>query len=526
MPEPSKINSGPIPITRRRLLQAGGVGATAIALGISAPADLAAAAPPPKKDPFQLGVAAGAPRADGMILWTRLAPEPLAEDGHGGMATGSVKVTWQVSDDRDFERVLKSGTALAQAELAHSIHPRVTGLEPATEYFYRFRVGRHTSPTGRFRTLPAKNDRPEKFTFGVTSCQAWYHGHFTALKHLAAEDDLDLVLLAGDYIYEYGITAANLWRQGVSVDPVFEVEVETLEQHRLRYALFKSDPHLQALHARVATVAIWDDHEVQNDYVGATPSTGIPADLFVHRIAVSYRAFYEHLPLDLDALPDGPSSDITTGFDVGRLARFSLLDTRQFRDPLPVDDDEQNDPNRSMLGAEQEAWITERLEDSPATWNLINSGVAFTKVTENRTDQWDGFPAARQRLLDSMAKSSNAVVLSGDIHHHVTSELRADFDDPDSANAGIELICTSVASDGDGAPSDGYEDDWMQHDWMKLYDGRRGYLHATVTPEELISDFVIVGWVEADDTAEKELLARFRTPAGASRLDLIGGSRA
>lgn len=513
-------------VSRRRLLQASGVGAAALALGVSAKPGTATAAPLPKGDPFQLGVASGAPRSDGMVLWTRLAPKPLAEDGHGGMPRRRFSVSWEVATDENFESVVKSGEALAQPELAHSIHPRVEGLQPATEYFYRFRIGKHTSRTGRFRTLPDAEDRPEKFTFAVTSCQAWYHGHFTALKHLAAEDDLDLVFFGGDYIYEYGITAANLWRQGVTLGPAHEIGVETLEQYRLRYALTKSDPHLLDLHARVATVAIWDDHEVDNNYVGGTPSNGIPEELFAHRIAVSYRAFYENLPLDLDALPDGPSSDITTGFDAGRLARFSLLDTRQFRDPLPANSDEQNDPKRTMLGEEQEAWVTRRLEESPAVWNLLNSGVAFTKVTENRTDQWDGFPAARQRLLDAMGSSRNAVVLSGDIHHHVASELRADFSDSGSPNVGVELICTSVASNGDGAPTDGYEKDWMQHDWMKLYDGRRGYIHVTLTPEEMISDFFIVGWIEADDTAQQELRARLRTPAGEPRLELIGGSGA
>ena len=504
-------------LSRRHVLQLGGLGAATLALGISAP-ESAGAATPPSGELFRLGVASGTPRPDSMVLWTRLAPEPLAPDGHGGMPTERFGVHWEVATDESFAHVVRRGHALAQPELAHAVHPKVTGLRPATDYFYRFRAGGSTSAVGRFRTLPAARATPDRFTVGVVSCQAWYHGHFTAHRHLAAEQDLDLVVFAGDYVYEYGITAANLWRQGVAVDPEHAVEVQTLEQYRLRYALTKSDAHLQALHARVPAVAIWDDHEVQNDYVGGSSAYGLDDETFAHRVAVAYRAFYEHLPVDVEALPAGPDTDITTGFDVGRLARFSLLDTRQHRDPAPATDEERLDPARTMLGARQERWVTRRLDESPATWNVVASGVVLTAVTDDRTDQWDGYPAARDRLLDVMSRTDNVVVLSGDIHHAVATELRADFADPGSENVGVELICTSVASDGDGAPLDDYAPDWLQHDYVKLYDGRRGYLTVTLTPEQMTSTFVHVDWVEADDTAPREVLARFVTPAGRSRL--------
>ncbi|MFE5307345.1 alkaline phosphatase D family protein [Isoptericola sp. NPDC056605] len=503
-------------LSRREVLRAGGLGAATLALGISAPETAGAASP--ADGSFGLGVASGSPRPDSMVLWTRLTRDPLAPDGHAGMPLRSYGVHWEVATDPDLEHVVRRGHALAQPELAHSVHPKVTGLRPGTEYFYRFRSGTTASTVGRFRTLPAASAVPDTFTVGVVSCQAWYHGHFTAHRHLAAEPGLDLVVFGGDYVYEYGITAANLWRQGVSVAPEHAAEVQTLEQYRLRYALTKSDPHLQALHARVPAVAIWDDHEVQNNYVGGRSAYGLPDEIFAHRVAVAYRAFYEHLPVDLEALPDGPGSDITTGFDVGRLARFSLLDTRQHRDPVPETAEEQADPARTMLGRAQERWVEERLVDSPAVWNVVASGVVLMPVTEDRTDQWDGYPAARKRLLDAMARSSGVVVLSGDIHHAVAGELRADVGDPGAGNLGVELVCTSVASDGDGAPTDDYAPDWLQHDYVRLYDGRRGYLTVTLTPQAMTSTFVCVPWVEADDTAPREVLARFVTPAGTSRL--------
>ncbi|GAA1722825.1 alkaline phosphatase D family protein [Brachybacterium phenoliresistens] len=304
----------------------------------------------------------------------------------------------------------------------------------------------------------------------MVSCQAWYHGHFTAHRHLAAEEDLDLVLFVGDYIYEYGITGSNLWRQGAEVSAAHAVEVETLEQYRLRYALFKSDPHLQAVHARVPAIAVWDDHEVQNNYQGARSAYGLPDELFAHRIAVAYRAYYENMPLDAAALPEGPATDITAGIDVGSLARLTLLDSRQFRDPEPASAEEQQAEDRSILGAEQEEWADQRLVQSPATWNLLANGVVLTPISEDRTDMWDGYPAARRRLLQAMAEAGNAVMLTGDIHKHVAAELRADAADPDAQTIGVELVCTSVASDGDGAVTDGYTEDWTRHPYVKHYD--------------------------------------------------------
>lgn len=504
-------------ISRRNLLRLGGATAGVIALGINAPD--AMATPLPHLDGlFGLGVASGAPRPDGLVIWTRLAPSPLAEDGHGGMPLRPVSVRWQVAQDSDFRQVVRSGQALAQPDLAHSVHPRVDGLQPATEYFYRFLVQGQTSPVGRFRTLPARGAAAASFNFGLVSCQAWYHGHFTAHKHLAAEEDLDLVVFVGDYIYEYGITTANLRREGATVTDAHAVETETLEQYRLRYSLFKSDPHLQAVHARVPAVVVWDDHEVQNNYVGGSSAYNIPDELFAHRIAVAYRAFYENMPLDIEALPDGPDVDITTGFDVGSLARFSMLDTRQFRDPVPASAGEQHAEARTMLGAAQEEWIENRLVDSTATWNLMASGVVLAAISEDRDDMWDGYPAARRRLLAAMGRSRNAVVLTGDIHKHVAAEIKADFSNPEGPNVGVELVCTSIASDGDGSQTDNYTKDWLKHDYVRMYDGRRGYVHVRLTPQEMVSSFYIVPRVEADDTAPKELAARFTTPAGDPRL--------
>lgn len=504
-------------VSRRTLLGVAGLSATTLALGVEAPAS--AGGPPPRTNPFTLGVAAGTPGPDSMVLWTRLATDPLAADGHGGMPRHPVLVRWEVARDAGFTRRVAHGHALAQPELAHSVHPQVTGLEPATEYHYRFRTGRHTSPTGRFRTLPAAGAEVPSFSLGAASCQAWYHGHFTAWKHLAAEADLDLIVFTGDYIYEYGIRSGdNLWRQGVELGPEHAQEVQTLAQYRLRYSLFKTDPHLQAAHARAAMVATWDDHEVENNYAGSQSQYGLSEEDFLLRRAVAYRAYYENLPLGPAALPEGPHSRIHHSLDVGRLARLSVLDTRQFRDPVPQDEQRVADPERSILGAAQEAWLTERLRTSPAQWNLLADGVAMVPVTDDRVDQWDGFPAARQRLMDQLARVTNPVVLTGDIHHHAAAELWADptAPAPEAEPVAVELICSSIASDGDGKP--GGHPDWTAHPYVRAMDARRGYVHVTLTPQEMRSRFVVVPWVEADDTAPARTAFAFRTPAGSRRL--------
>ncbi|MBB5983701.1 alkaline phosphatase D family protein [Kribbella solani] len=513
----------PPELDRRRFLQLSGLTAATVSLGVAAPAS--AVTEPRRPIPagvFALGVASGEPMPDGFVLWTRLAPDPGALDGHGGMGKEDVPVTYQVATDRRFTRVVRAGVAIASPELGHSVHPEVRGLQPGREYFYRFRAGAQVSPIGRAKTFPAPGQQGTTFSFATASCQAWYHGYFSAYKHLAARTDLDAVFFLGDYIYEYGIVAGgNLWKQGVTVGPEHAVEIETLEQYRLRYGLFKSDPDLQAAHAAAPWLLTWDDHEVQNNYGNNTSYYGIPPELFPYRRAVAYRAFYENLPISLNSLPEGPDLQLYRRLDVGTLARINMLDGRQYRDPVPTSEADRLSESRTILGAAQEQWLYDGLKGSPATWNILANGVVFTAVTDDRTEQWDGYPANRKRLLAAMGETSNTVVLTGDVHRAIASELKADFADPASKTIGVELICSSIASDGDGAETDGYAKDWMAHPYMKFYNARRGYVYARITETEMISEFVKVPYVQADANAVATVAARFRTPAGAPRLEAL-----
>ena len=516
-------------LSRRSLLRLAGVGSATVAAGIAAPAkaqsDFGSSIGQgssigswitPKL--FGLGVASGTPRADSMILWTRLAPEPLAGDGHGGMPQVSVPVHWEVAhaEDRQFAQPVQQGIALAQSELAHSVHPQVQGLQPRTEYIYRFRVGNVYSPVGRFKTLPAAGEKVEEFSFAVASCQAWYHGHYTAWRHMAEEKNLDLIFFVGDYIYEYAINEGdNLWRKGATVPEAFTHTVQTLEQYRLRYSLFKTDKHLQAGHARAPMVVIWDDHEVENNHAGLWSEKGTNRDFFSYQRAAAYRAFYENTPVAPEVCPEGPHSQIYNSFDVGDLLRFVNVDTRQYRDAVPdsVDPATLADGNRSILGEKQERWMHEQFRTSRAQWNVLTNSVVVAPIADDKVDQWDGFPASRNRLMETFKHTKNPVVLTGDIHQHCAAEL---WDEAKKPTA-VELICTSIASDGDGQAGTPSKE-WLAHPYVKRMDQRRGYIRVNVTPARLESEFVVVPYIEKDDKAPRQTAFRFETPTGSNRL--------
>lgn len=519
------------PIGRRSFLTMTGVSAAAFALGTgqatTAEADAIARSGKVPSDPFKLGVASGDPLPDGFVLWTRLAPEPLAVDGHGGMPRRPYTVRYEVAEDEAFSKVVRRGQAVATPELAHSVHAEIHGLRPGRDYFYRFKAGDALSPVGRTKTAPDPRSTPAAFRFSTASCAAWYHGHFTAYQHMAQED-LDVVLFLGDYIYEYGITKSNWWREEpLPLGPEHGVEINTLEQHRLRYSLFKTDPNLQAVHAAFPWLFTSDDHEVQNNYADDWSETGIaPAD-FLRRRAVAYRAFYENLPLRSVQLPKGPDLALYQRRQWGRLAQLDMLDNRQYRDGYPagqvVDNSpERHDPRRTILGARQEKWLYDGLARSRATWNLFGTGTVMAQIDRDTgpgelysNDMWDGFPANRDRLWKAFDRSkiANPVVLSGDIHRAVAAELKADWKNPDSRTIGTELVCSSIGSDGNGGETDATAKVWLSNPHVKLYNARRGYVSCTLTPGTLTSEFKSVEYVSRPGAPVKTA-ARFVTEAG------------
>jgi alkaline phosphatase D len=436
----------------------------AAALGL-----LAAASPPraravpwrAARDPFTLGVASGYPTPQGMVLWSRLAPEPLAPGG--GLPPEAIAVRWEVAEDEAMRRVLASGSTWADPAWAHSVHVEVGGLAPDRWYFYRFDAGKTASPVGRTRTAPADGADPARCRFAVASCQHWEHGYYGAYRQMLA-DELDFVVHVGDYIYESSWGGDPVRRHGTP-------EPYTLDDYRARYALYRTDPDLQAAHAACPWLVTWDDHEVDNDYAGARSEELDPEAAFLLRRAAAYQAYYEHMPLPRRAVALGPYLRLFARQRFGRLAEFHLLDDRQHRDPqvcprpgrggsnLVTDCPERLDPGRTLLGREQEAWLAAGLAAGSARWNLIAQQTRMAPLDltvgpgeQYWTDGWDGYPAARQRLLDALAvrPAANPLVLGGDVHSFWVSDLHADPQRPASPVVATELVTTSITSQAPG----------------------------------------------------------------------------
>ncbi|MGA5700015.1 alkaline phosphatase D family protein [Peterkaempfera bronchialis] len=497
---------------RRRFLTATGA-AAALAFTTNLPSAHAATADPRSlgEDPFTLGVASGDPRPDSVVLWTRLAPRPY-EPGSGMPPGAKVEVHWEIAQDETFKRPVARGTETAHAAYHHAVHVDARGLKPARGYFYRFHVGRWTSQVGRTRTAPALHAQPAALRFGFVSCQAYHDGYFTAFDHLSRED-LDVVLHLGDYLYEYAVTA-NGGARGYTdrtLPALFDTETETLDDYRLRYSLYKSDRDLQAAHAAHPWIVTWDDHETENNYAGAIDEDNDPPEEFLIRRAAAYRAYWENMPLRTPQLPTGPDMRLYRRFDYGRLARFDVLDTRQYRSDQAYGDGwqypgpESLDPARTMTGATQEKWLLDGLASSRARWNIIAQQVVFSQRRNSTAarsklsmDAWDGYPAARERILTGArhAGVDNLVVLSGDVHVHYAFDLKADFDDPASRTLGVELVTSSITSGQDGAERPANHDTLLAaNPHLRFYDGRRGYATCHLDRHRIRADFKTVSAV-------------------------------
>ena len=209
------------------------------------------------------------------------------------------------------------------------MHVEVEGLEPAREYFYRFKAGSEISPVGRTKTAPVPGAAIAQMRFAFASCQMYEHGYYTAYGHMS-EEDLDLVVHLGDYIYEYGINE-YIARSG-NVRRHDGPKIFTLPAYRNRYALYRSASNLRRAHAAFPWVVTWDDHEVENNYADGTPGGDRPVEEFLRRRTAAYQAYFEHMPLRRSSVPQGPDMLLHRRITYGNLAEFSVLDTRQYRD--------------------------------------------------------------------------------------------------------------------------------------------------------------------------------------------------
>ncbi|MFI6010430.1 alkaline phosphatase D family protein [Streptomyces sp. NPDC051243] len=449
---------------RRTVVKA--AAATAVLAGPLAaalPAGAAEAAPA-----FLHGVASGDPLPDGVLLWTRVTPVPEATPGSG--LGPDTEVSWIVARDKALTNIVAKGSTTAKAASDHTVKADIRGLEPATDYWFRFSAGPTDSPVARTRTAPAANASVAGLRFGVVSCANWEAGYFASYRHLAARGDLDAWLHLGDYIYEYGTgeygTRGTVVRQTTPAH-----EILTLADYRARHGKYKTDPDLQALHAKAPVIAIWDDHEIANDAWsgGAENHTEGTEGAWAARQAAAKQAYFEWMPVR-------PAIAGTTyrRLRFGKLADLSLLDLRSFRSQqVSVGDGEVDDPDRTLTGRAQLDWLKAGLKSSDTTWRLVGNSVMISPfAVGNLTadllkplakllglpqeglalnpDQWDGYTDDRRELLAHLRSNAirNTVFLTGDIHMAWANDVPVDAGTyPLSASAATEFVVTSVTSD-------------------------------------------------------------------------------
>ncbi|WP_031226382.1 alkaline phosphatase D family protein [Streptomyces roseochromogenus] len=462
LPAPEGLNS--LSPRRRTVVKAAAATAVLAApLAATLPARAAGQAPA-----FLHGVASGDPLPDGILLWTRVTPAPEAVPGSG--LGPDTEVSWIVARDKAFTSIVAKGTVKATAASDHTVKADVRGLQPATDYWFRFSAGGTDSPAARTRTAPAADASVSGLRFGVVTCANWEAGYFAAYRHLASRNDLDAWLHLGDYIYEY--KSGEYAARGTVVRPHAPAnEIITLADYRTRHGKYKTDPDLQALHLKAPVVAIWDDHEFADNAWsgGAVNHTEGAEGTWTARKAAAKQAYFEWMPVR-------PAIEGTTyrRLRFGKLADLSLLDLRSFRSQqASAGSGSVDDPNRTMTGRAQLDWLKAGLKASDTKWRLVGNSVMIApfvigSLTADllkplaklldlpqggigvNTDQWDGYTHDRRELLDHLRSNAigNTVFLTGDIHMSWANDVPVDAGTyPLSPSAATEFVITSVTSD-------------------------------------------------------------------------------
>ena len=483
-------------------------------------------------NPFRLGVAAGDPLPDGFVIWTRLAPDPLAPGS--GMPRAPMAVKWEVAADRGFGSVVRSGEAVARPELGHSVHVEVEGLEPGRLYFYRFQVGGERSGVGRAKTAPVAGASLAQVKFGVAGCQALESGYYTAHRKLAAED-LDFIYFYGDYIYEGRGNPVYQDGQGPQDNIRTHIggEVYSLDDYRRRYSQYTMDTDLQASRGSAAWFAVYDDHEVDNNWVTDIDQDGVDPETFLLRRGAAMQAFYEFMPMRKSAFPRGSSMQLYRHAQYGDLLDLNLLDTRQFRTDQPCGDrwsancDAINAPEAEVLGQAQEAWLLNNLDRSPATWKALAQQIMVMDLDRDtgdgfgvNPDSWAGYRTPRNRLLKHLRdrRIANTVVLTGDEHQNFAGELFLDGRNPEGAPIATEFVTTSISSGGNGSDRRGDGNAFLTaNPQLKFINSQRGYVICDVTPERWQTEFKVL-----DKVSERggilSTRAKWAVAAGDARL--------
>ncbi len=530
MGRPNKIKPSSAGTSRRGFFRSSGTAAMALA---AAPSMAWARTSNPL---FQHGVASGDPLADRVILWTRVSP-PAPQS--------AVLVSYVVATDTALSQIVSRGSAKTNPARDYTVKVDVSGLQPGTTYYYGFQVNGSSSPTGRTRTLPV--GATPRLRMAVVSCSNHAAGYFNAYRRLAERADLDVVLHLGDYLYEYG---ANQYGSARVPEPT--TEMVSLADYRARHAQYKRDADAQEMHRQHPMIAIWDDHEITNDSWagGAENHTEATEGPWADRVNVGLQAYYEWMPV---RIPDAAQRRKNQrAFMFGNLVDLVMLEERlsarsqQLPATIPAPGlgnvfaqaGAFADPARTLLGAEQEAWLASRLGASTATWKLLGQGVMFAHLKAQgatlanggglffNSDQWDGYQPARDRVY-AMIKATanrpavnNVVVLTGDIHSSWAADLTQDPNNPNTASGGydpatgfgsraVEFVCTSISSPGLADPN-----------------GATAQFLRSVNPHIKYVDFTRRGYMLLDITAQRTVCEHWYvdTVASISNIQIFGAA--
>lgn len=497
---------------------------------------------------FKHGVASGDPLPDRVMLWSRATPVATSD------AAASVPLRWELAEDAGFTRIASSGSAVATPEADHTVKVDVGGLAPGSTYYYRFKAGDVSSPIGRTRTAPV--GAVDRLRIAVVTCAKYSTGYYNAYRRVAERSDLQVVVHLGDYIYE-----------GADADVRTHVppnKLVTQADYRARYAQHREDTDLQELHRQHPMVWVWDDHEVANDAWRSGAGGHDPATDgdYETRRSIGLRTAIEWLPI---RLPD-PADPlrIHRGFVFGDLADLTMLDTRHYArdEQVPantpggdttgafIQSGDFLDPAREMIGAAQQAWLTQRMQTGSARWRLIGNQVIFSPLklaggpraieagsVYLSNDKWDGYSPARDRALAGFEGVDNLVILTGDAHEAYAYDITPDPNNPlayvaatGSGSHGVEFVATSITTRGDETVGDSASArlnllaaDAQQlllasNPHLKFYQNtRNGYLLLDILSERLQGEFWFVPMVGMV-TAEQSCDATFVTTDGSSHL--------
>lgn len=422
-----------IRLTRRELIQKSLAGFGALSLPVALTAcgdDNENTAENALKVQFLHGVASGDPLHDRIILWTRVTPSDMA---------ACIEVVWEIASDEAFKQLVNTGKVQTSAAQDFTVKVDADRLQAGTKYYYRFRFGNTVSAIGQTKTLPQRSDQVK---FAVCSCSNYPAGYFHVYKEMAQENNLDVIIHLGDYIYEYGqggYATDDAKQLGRTFAADNDKEIIKLDDYRKRYALYRTDADLQTAHQRHPFIVIWDDHELSNDTWEAGADNHQEGEgSFIERKIAALQAYFEWMPIR--PVAENDHLNIYRQFDFGGLVNLMMLDTRILArhkqldyanymtaegiDAAKFQADLFSD-QRTLMGGVQREWLQKQLGQSKATWNVLAQQVLMAKML------------IPQELLLPLAKITNGdqqpetlAQMKQKITELVTLKLRLKANDP------------------------------------------------------------------------------------------------